>query len=155
MQINALIIYNGGLTSNDGEVYVAKKPEFIKLFAGFIAINCLGSGMVWILYACIPSFCHGIKFKLFIFVLDQCADVFYSVFPFIIIIYDTYNDQHHDGYDILLGQLNTESALTFLASFIPLILLCHKCLLISKASTTKMRDNWNNKWFTMNQIMSN
>ena len=69
--------------------------------------------------------------------MDQCADVFYSVFPFIVIIYDSYNDDENRGYEILLGQLNINSSLTFFASFIPLILLCNKCLMIGYNSTHK------------------
>ena len=79
IQTNALLLYNGfhNKTNPDNadDVYLVKKPEFIKLYAGLIAVNCMGSGIIWLLYACIPSFCHGIKFKLSVFIVDQCADV--------------------------------------------------------------------------------
>ena len=87
------VTYNGYTNNNDGEVYLAKKPEFIKLFAIFIAMNCFGCGGAWLLYALLPKCCHGLKFKLSIFIVDQCADVFYSIFPFLAIMYDEYNEK--------------------------------------------------------------
>jgi len=122
LQTNALLLYNGyqndPSTDSADNVHLAAKPEFIKLLAVFIAINCFGDGIVWLLYACVPSFCHGLKFKLIIFVMDQCADVFYSIFPFIVIIYDTYNDDSAGGYEILLGQLNKHQFIINIFRFI-------------------------------------
>eukprot|EP01083_Nonionella_stella_P089477 249653_1 len=51
IQSNALLLYNGynilDPTHSDA-IYTATKPQFIVLFAGFIALNCFGSGLVWL-----------------------------------------------------------------------------------------------------------
>ena len=62
------------------------------------------------------------------------------------IIYDTYNVDHGEEYGIILGQLNIDSSLAFWASFIPLIFLCNKCLMITINSTKEMRDDWYQKY---------
>ena len=137
------------MSFND-KIYLAQKPQFIKLFAIVVSINCIASGISWLLYAIFPSFCNGLRFKFILFVVDEFCDVFYSIFPFIVIIYDDYSDKERNSMEILFGQLNTDSAiLTFFAAFVPLILLCNKCLLIINSATNKMRNDWYNKWMTI------
>eukprot|EP01083_Nonionella_stella_P017682 49529_1 len=145
LQSNALMLYNGHHTSDDGTgVYLAKKPEFIIMFAVFIILNCFGSSLAWISYIIAPNHCHGLVFKLSLFFVDQVADLFYSMFPFLSILYDDYSVRSTNA--VLLGQLNTASALAFLSAFVPLILLSNKCLMITFNSSRKMRDDWYYKW---------
>eukprot|EP01083_Nonionella_stella_P006007 17371_1 len=94
IQSNALLLYNGYNildTTHSNAVYTATKPQFIVLFAGFIALNCFGSGLVWLSYGILPKYCHGLLFKVSLFFVDQFSDLFYSIFPFIIVIADEYN----------------------------------------------------------------
>eukprot|EP01083_Nonionella_stella_P106357 306791_1 len=147
IQSNALLLYNGynvSDTTHSEAVYTAAKPEYIILFATFIALNCFGSGIVWLSYGVAPKLCFGLLFKLSLFFVDQFSDLFYAVFPFIVIFDDDYND----GSDlwVVFGQLNIDSPLKFIAAFFPLFLLCNKCLQIAMHSRKTLSLQYYNEW---------
>eukprot|EP01083_Nonionella_stella_P106358 306793_1 len=147
IQSNALLLYNGYNildTTHSKAVYTAAKPEYIILFAIFIALNCWGSGVVWLSYGVAPNICYGLLFKLSLFFVDQFSDLFYAIFPFIVIL----DDQYNSGSDVwvLFGQLNIDSPLKFIAAFFPLFLLCNKCLQIAMHSRKTLSLQYYNEW---------
>eukprot|EP01083_Nonionella_stella_P194517 717417_1 len=152
IQSNALLLYNGYNildTTHSNAVYTATKPQFIVLFAGFIALNCFGSGFVWLSHGMLPKYCHGLLFKVSLFFVDQFSDLVYSVFPFIVVLGDEYNDNTVDGrlnIWVLFGQLNINSFLAFIAAFFPLFVLCTKCLQIVQHSRKALHDQYFNEW---------
>eukprot|EP01083_Nonionella_stella_P105106 302167_1 len=133
LQSQALFQYNGYYVldpSNEKDIYLANKREYIIAFASILAFNCFASGLCWASYSLAHHKCHGLLFKFSIFFVDQFSDLFYTVFPFIVTFTDSYN-KNRTNILILLGQLNVESGLAFIAAFIPLVFLCNKCFFIT------------------------
>eukprot|EP01083_Nonionella_stella_P052304 138820_1 len=145
LQTNALFIYNGFNPNHKDDVYLAEKSQFITLFALCLAINCFGSAILWLSYAFATRYCYGLVFKVALFCVDQLCDVFYSLFPFMVILYDDYN-QNARGFVTLLGQLSTESTLTTFASGVPLVLLCNKCLTLIIGTKNEISNDWYFEW---------
>eukprot|EP01083_Nonionella_stella_P303474 1050693_1 len=156
LQSQALLLYNGYHLfdpNHQNDIYLANKPEFIITFAVILAFNCFGSALCWLLYALVPGKCRGLTFKLALFYVDEISDLFYATFPFVIIFGDTYN-QTPDDIWIAMAQLHITSDLSFVAAFIPLLLLCNKCLFISINSIRKMRDQYYNHWQFIQSVLS-
>eukprot|EP01083_Nonionella_stella_P094719 265838_1 len=156
LQSQALLLYNGYHLfdpNHQNDIYLANKPEFIITFAVILAFNCFGSALCWLLYALVPGKCRGLTFKLALFYVDEISDLFYATFPFVIIFGDTYN-QTPDDIWIAMAQLHITSDLSFVAAFIPLLLLCNKCLFISINSIRKMRDQYYNHWQFIQSVRS-
>ena len=90
VQSQALLLYNGHYLFdphiNKDSAYLANKPDFIVAFSVILSVNCFGSGFLWLLYAVIPRYCHGILFKRAIFFVDKFSDFLYILFPFYMII---------------------------------------------------------------------
>eukprot|EP01083_Nonionella_stella_P249005 861460_1 len=148
LQSQALFQYNGYYVldpSNEKDIYLANKREYIIAFASILAFNCFASGLCWASYSLAHHKCHGLLFKFSIFFVDQFSDLFYTVFPFIVTFTDSYN-KNRTNILILLGQLNVESGLAFIAAFIPLVFLCNKCFFITINSVRRMRDDYFNQW---------
>eukprot|EP01083_Nonionella_stella_P043974 118610_1 len=155
LQSSALLMYNGYYIldpRSEKDVYLANKPEYIVAFASILAFNCFGSGLCWLLYSLAHRTCHGLVFKFSIFFVDQFSDLLYTVFPFIIVFTDSYNHNTENAF-ILLGQLNVDSGLAFIAAFIPLLFLCNKCLLITINSVHSLRDEYYNAWKFIQDIV--
>eukprot|EP01084_Bolivina_argentea_P103894 186066_1 len=155
IQSQALLVYNGYNVfdpNNANDIYLANKPEFIILFSLFLGFNCLLAGILWLFYVCVGQICHGAHFKIYIFFVDQFCDLLYTLFPFMIILYDDYNNKNNNNILVLLGQLNTSSNVAFLSSFIPLFLLCNKCLLLTKNSINSLRTQCYNEWNIIQNI---
>ena len=113
IQSIALLLYNGYTFSIDeNNVPLANKPEYIIGFAMIISFNAFGSGIVWLSYSLAHGKCHGLVFKLSIFFIDQASDLLYTIFPFIILLTDDYN-QNTDTL-LILGQLNIDSPTAFI-----------------------------------------
>eukprot|EP01083_Nonionella_stella_P081792 225519_1 len=148
LQSQALLLYNGYHLfdpHSTKDVYLPNKPQYIHLFAAIIAFNCLGSGILWLCYAMFHTKCHGLIFKLSIYFVDQFSDLLYTLFPFIIIFTDDYN-ANATNVLVLLGQLNVTSTLSFLASFLPLLLSCNKCLVVLLNAIHEMRNMFYDEW---------
>eukprot|EP01083_Nonionella_stella_P102201 290569_1 len=89
IQSNALLLYNG-YNPTDPTAYLANRPYLIQVFSVILALNCFGAGILWMSYGLVPAKCHGLLFELSLFVVDQSSDLFYTIFPFIIILTDNY-----------------------------------------------------------------
>eukprot|EP01084_Bolivina_argentea_P290836 499700_1 len=149
-----LSIYNGyNLFDPDHtrDIYLATKPIFIKIFSIFIMFNCFSSGIVWIFYVFRAKTCHGYTFKMFIFFVDQLSDLLYSIYPFIIIMADTFNT-NNDNLNVLLGQLTLSSGLQFFAAFVPLFVLCNKCFILVRSSWHEMCDQVCYEWIFQQRL---
>eukprot|EP01084_Bolivina_argentea_P188642 324679_1 len=135
IQSQALLLYNGtsSLLINDSDVHLANEPKFIKLFAVFLSLNSITCGVLWLLYAFKHSFCHGILFELILSTTDSIYDIFYALFPLIVVL----NDKNASVL-VALGSLQTDSFLSFLATFIPMVLLLKKCWTLLKKSKQAM-----------------
>eukprot|EP01084_Bolivina_argentea_P182215 314615_1 len=147
LQSQALLLYNGYNIfdpNNERDVYLAIKPELIVFFAASISFNCFVCGILWILYFTAPKCCYGLTFSLCIFFFDQFTDIIYSLFPLFTVVYDDYNTNRN--VTVLLGQLNMDSTLTFVATFVPLFFLCNKCLLMLISSSKQLRNKYYNEW---------
>eukprot|EP01083_Nonionella_stella_P076407 208187_1 len=155
IQTQALMLYNGYNVldpHNESDIYLANKSYFIVMFAAILAFNCIGSGVLWCAYALINKYCHGLFFKLLLFWVDECSDLFYTLFPFAVIVFDTYNADKND-IRILLAQLNTESsAIAFISSFLPLFLLVSKSLSITRSAQRQLADKYCAHWKLIHDV---
>eukprot|EP01083_Nonionella_stella_P268263 906789_1 len=152
LQSNALFLYNGyNIFGGVNSIYLANKSLFIVVFTCIISANCFGSGLLWFCYAIFPRSCGGLFFKLTLFFVDQWSDLFYSIFPLFIILMDDYNKNTRDP-EVLLGLLNTDTNLAFIATLFPLFLLCNKCLVLAITSTKKLKDEYYTEWKTIEDL---
>ena len=85
LQTQALLIYNGTNIFDKNNVYLANEPRYIKVFAIFLFSNCTTCGILWLFYAFKPKLCYGLLFELILYCLDAIFDIFYAIFPFIIV----------------------------------------------------------------------
>eukprot|EP01083_Nonionella_stella_P195392 719808_1 len=150
IQTQALAHYNGynilDPRNKDG-VYLANQPKFIVIFAVILSFNCLGSGVLWCAYSLLTKYCHGLLFKLLLFCVDEMSDLFYTLFPFVMILFDPYNDPREWDIWVLLAQLNTKSTfVAFLSAFMPLLILCTKSLLIVRSARRQLADRCYSRW---------
>eukprot|EP01084_Bolivina_argentea_P051738 95166_1 len=148
VQSQALLLYNGYNifdTDHSNAVYLANRPYFVIIFAVILSFNCFGSGILWLSYALLPQYCHGLLFKLSIFCIDEFSDLFYTIFPFIVILGDEYN-KNSSNILVLLGQLNMQSTLAFISAFIPLLLLCNKSLFTINSAKNALWNKYYKEW---------
>ena len=89
--LQAMILYGGYYVYEPDDVYLAEKPKFIKWFAIILFIHATASGFSWFYYAIAPDKCHGLSFLLAIYIIDQFCDLFYTLFPLIVVWNDEYN----------------------------------------------------------------
>ena len=86
VQTIALLYYNGYIVlGSDDEVALAHEPKYIKLFAIFLSMNCLCSCIIWLFYAFKPLICHGFVFAIVLYTTDVIFDMFYTLFPLIVV----------------------------------------------------------------------
>ena len=85
LQSQALFLYNGTNIFNLNGVFLPNEPKYIKLFAAFIFSNCMISGILWCMYTFNPRFCKGLLFELILYSFDAIFDIFYTLFPLIIV----------------------------------------------------------------------
>eukprot|EP01084_Bolivina_argentea_P024986 46499_1 len=97
LQTFALLLYNGYNIWNPENVHLAYRPVFIYLFVSMLSFNCIVVGILWLLYVIKPNKCSGLLFKLFEFCIDQICDLFYVLFPFIVVFKDPSNKLQGDG----------------------------------------------------------
>eukprot|EP01083_Nonionella_stella_P219053 784976_1 len=154
IQTHALFLYNGYniWDPNNNHVYLANQSHFIVWFAVILAFNCLGSGLLWCGYALLAECCHGLLFRLFLFWVDEVSDLLYTIFPFMMILFDNYNRDKRN-IRVLLAQLNTNSTtLAFISSFMPLFLLCSKSLFLIRSAQSELADSYYDDWKFVHDI---
>eukprot|EP01083_Nonionella_stella_P135456 412062_1 len=158
IQTNALLLYNGFNIldpTNKDDIYLANRSNIVKIFAVILSFNLIGSGILWLSYACVPKRCYGLIFRVSLFFVDSCSDLFYTMFPFIIVMYDEYNANAYytsfpGNYEVLLAQLNTQSqSIAIVSSFVPLFLLIVKSLSNARAT----REELVNKYYVFWKII--
>eukprot|EP01083_Nonionella_stella_P007708 22207_1 len=155
LQSQALFLYNGyNLFGEANSIDLANKSLFITVFTSIISANCFASAILWSCYALFPRSCSGLFFKLTLFFVDQWSELFYSIFPLFIIFMDDYNQNTRD-LKVLLGLLNTNTNLAFIATLFPLFLLSNKCLVFAIASTKKLKDEYHRAWKAMSLDKNN
>ena len=118
LQSQALLLYNGTNIFNWDDVFLANEPKYIKLFAGFIFGNCITSGILWSMYTFNPRFCKGLLFELILYSFDAVFDIFYTLFP-LIIVFST-DDNPNTIVAIASLQTNTQLIQTISALSIPI-----------------------------------
>lgn len=124
----SMLLYNGynwNDPENEHDVYLAKKPHFIKLYAAGIAANMFGSALLWMTYMTAPEMCHGLTFRTAFFFVEDLSDLFYTFFPIIVAYNDTYNANANDMM-VLLGQFQVDNFVEFASRFFFLAILCFK-----------------------------
>eukprot|EP01083_Nonionella_stella_P197949 727284_1 len=155
-QTFALLLYNGYNIWNRGDVYLAHKPPFIYLFVCFLSFNCICIGVLWALYAL--DRVNGNLFKLLEFCIDEFCDLFYIIFPFVVVFGDTHNNfDDHDSSDTIwigFGLLNNDDIFAFLYIVFPLLLLCTKTLMMTNSVANQMRNTSYDMWLFVTKIMS-
>ena len=108
LQTTALLYYNGYIlfsSSESTEVTLALKPKYIKLFTGFLSCNCICVCITWLFYAFKPMICHGFIFSLVLYTMDVIFDIFYTLFPLMVV------SQEAPSFEIALGYLQTDDQL--------------------------------------------
>eukprot|EP01083_Nonionella_stella_P195393 719810_1 len=150
VQTNACALYNGYNMldpRNKEDIYLANQSQFITIFAVILSLNCFGSGLLWLCYSLLTEHCHGLLFKLLLFCVDEISDLFYTLFPFIVIFFDEYNDRRDWDIYVFLAELNTSTApVAFLSAFMPLWILCTKSLFIIRSSRRQLADRCYSRW---------
>eukprot|EP01083_Nonionella_stella_P126661 383459_1 len=141
VQTTALLYYNGGYTlfgsSRDGEeVVLALKHQYIVLFAAFLSSNCIFCCIIWLFYAFKPLLCHGLVFEVVLYSLDIVFDVFYTLFPLIVVA------QSNNTLLTALAALQKDDATAFWATFIPLIFLCWASFSFATKSRKAMKEHY-------------
>ena len=86
LQSQALLLYNGVYIFDRNDVYLAYDSGYIIAFATVLCLNCLLCGILWLLYAFKPKICHGFSFDSAIFIVDIIFDLFYTIFPLIVVL---------------------------------------------------------------------
>ena len=107
VQTVALLYYNGYILLSSGdEVTLAYQPKYIKLFAIFLSMNCIFACIVWLFYALKPLICHGFVFAVVLYTTDVIFDIFYTLFPLIVVFQAT------PSILVALASLQTDDQLT-------------------------------------------
>eukprot|EP01083_Nonionella_stella_P032660 89381_1 len=149
IQTQALLLYNGYNVldpHNKRDIYRANNSDFIVIFAAILAFNCVVSGILWCVYALVAKYCHGLLFKLVLFWVDLCSDLLYTMFPFIMILFDKYN-LDKTNILVLLAQLNSQSSfIAFTSAFMPLLLLVSKSFFIIRSAKNKLAQKYYSHW---------
>ena len=111
VQTVALMYYNGYIlmNSNDDDIALAYKSEYIILFVIFLSMNCIFSCIIWLFYAFRPLICHGLVFELVLYAADVIFDIFYAVFPLIVVFQAT--EDNTNNIQVALGSLQTDDSL--------------------------------------------
>lgn len=172
LQSQALILYGG-------DSALALRPEMVSLFASILALNCVLSALLWLFFLFAPRRCGNLLvFKIWIvcrFVVflkevsfehvtsshdvvasslhsDQVTDLLYTLFPLYVIVADDFNSA--DNVSVVLGQLNSGSALPFLSTAVPLFFLCTKSLLLAVESQRELRSKAYAQWLAIHNLTS-
>ena len=113
LQVIASFNYNGLNIFNKNEIELAYKQSDIKIFILLLSINSIIIGILWIFYLFKFNLCYGIFFKQIIFFIDTIFDIFYALFPIIVITNDI-----GINLTIAIGVLNTTNLYVFLFHFL-------------------------------------
>ena len=85
LQILAAFNYNGFNIFSKNQVVLGYGDTQVLLFCILLSLNCVFTGILWMLYIFCHNFCHGHFFKQLIFLVDTLFDTFYAIFPIIIV----------------------------------------------------------------------
>ena len=114
-----IIKYFNGINSNaDKQVILAVDRANVELFSWVIGIDCIILSIMWSLYVCKHKIFHGEFFVFMMFAIDAIFDLFFALFPLTLV--------DSNSFTIIVGSLNTQSAIAFVASFTPMIWLAWK-----------------------------
>ena len=116
VQTAALLYYNGYIlfsSSESNEVALAYKPKYVKLFTMFLSINCIFVCIIWSFYAFKPLICHGFIFSLVLYSMDVIFDMFYTLFPLMVVTQET------QSFGVALGYLQTDDQLMLFIFIFP------------------------------------
>eukprot|EP01084_Bolivina_argentea_P001940 3588_1 len=116
IQSQALLYYNGYTLSND--LALAYDPKYVKLFTVILSMNAIFFCILWWFYSLKPYICFGFVFELLLYCFDVAFDILYTLFPLIVVL------QSNDNVSVALAALQTDTLITFIATFIPLLFLC-------------------------------
>ena len=107
LQSQALLLYNGLYLFNTNKVYLAYNSSYIILFSIGLHLNCIFCGILWLFYAFKPTYCYGLLFELIRYAVDVIFDLFYALFPIIIVVLNTEDSNIY----VSLASLQTENTL--------------------------------------------
>ena len=85
IQILAVYNYNGFNVLNQNQTILAYKEIQVKFFCCVLSLNCIFTGILWLVYVFCHKLCHGPTFKQLILFVDTFFDTFYALFPTIIV----------------------------------------------------------------------
>ena len=110
LQSQALLLYNGSYIFNRNTVYLAYDSEYIILFSCILLLNCTFCGILWLFYAFKPKVCHGLLFQLILCFIDVIFDLFYALFPLIVVI----SNDEDSNILVSLASLQTGNTLSYI-----------------------------------------
>ena len=107
-----------GQWDNDDVVILAEKIEYAALFAYILSADCLLVGILWCLYIFDYKTFHGSFFKYLLFCVDFVFDVFYAIFPLLLI------GNNHLSFINAAAAINLDSSINLLQHYYQLYILC-------------------------------
>ena len=117
------IVQSGSYSNLDDVVILAEKTEHVSLFAYVLSSDCILIGLLWILYICKYDIFHGTFFRYLVFSIDFVYDMFYAIFPLLLIGYNNLT------YITAAASVN-EKSFVLLSSLVPMIYIIFKLFAI-------------------------
>ena len=138
IQSSALLLYNGTYLwtdpfDDDTDIRLAQSAKYVKVFTVFLCCNCITAGILWIFYALKPYLCHGVLFYLILSSFDALFDIFYALFPLIIVF-----SNKESTIMTTLAALQT-NYFAYWVTFIPMLFLMFKFVRLSNKLITDLR----------------
>ena len=141
IQTYALLLYGGLDIFDPNRNVLAQRPLIIQDMAIILGLNCIFTGIIFMLYIVKHNVIHGKSFLTLVFIVDTTFEIFYVLFP---LLYLTHGDSLFDLRS--LGLLKQENTFVFFQSIWALLLLTRKCHKLFKDLNPKyiIKSYWKN-----------
>ena len=117
------IVQSGSYSNLDDIVILAEKTEYVAIFAYVLSSDCMIIGILWILYIFKYEIFHGTFFRYLVFSIDFIFDMFYAIFPLLLI------GDNNLTFVTAAASVNSKS-FVLLSSLIPIIYIIFKLFAI-------------------------
>ena len=118
---------NSGDWDSDKTVILAERIEYVSLFGYVLSIDFILMGILWNLYIVKHTTFHGTFYRYLVFTIDFIFDVFYAIFPLILI------GKNNINFMIAAASVNTESSfIIFVSALLPILYITFKLFTIFK-----------------------
>ena len=105
IQFIAFLNYNGLNVFDLNQVSLSYQQNEIIIFAWILGLNCVFSGILWILYVFWHRLFQGAFYKYLVFIIDTIFDTMYALYPIAVIISQTGATR----FGIVAGSLQTNN----------------------------------------------